>query len=102
MIYSFDLRDRRKVHWRGTERHVQPKLRLLLGRRETNPRGVNREGQSLRVRTNRSSRYLAGALVAGALVVAGGDDIFSSDLLQPAKSTRSGTSIRIFFMCFIL
>jgi hypothetical protein len=40
-------------------------------------------------------------LVAGALVLAGGDDI-SSLLLQPARSTKSGTSIRIFFMCFVL
>ena len=54
-------------------------------------------GQCVRTRLS----YLAGALVAAALVLAGGD-VMSSDLLQPAKNTRSGTSIRIFFMCFIL
>ena len=50
-------------------------------------------------------RYLAPAsLVAGAFVVAvaGGDDIFSSDLLQPARKARRGSRIRIFFICFIL
>ncbi len=45
-------------------------------------------------------RYLAGALVAAALVegVAGGVDMFSS-CLQPAKNANKGRSIRIFFIC---
>jgi hypothetical protein len=46
--------------------------------------------------------YLAGALVVASLVLAGGVDIDSSVLLQPAKNTRRGTSIRIFFICFVL
>ena len=47
---------------------------------------------------NKQLPAVAGVM-AGMLVLAGGDDI-SSLLLQPAKSTKSGTSIRIFFMFF--
>ncbi len=84
-------------HWTGPTRGVRRPKPPQVGPARANVYPLHHDA-----RTRLS--YWAGALLAGALVVvvSGGDDIDSSDLLQPANSTRRGTNIKSFFMCIIL